>query len=394
MKNKILLKFLVLFAFAIINISSTYNTFINLGFPAIDIGTGSEGDICVVGIDKYAYCYDFMDDTWTKYSTHLIDEIERIDVDDDGTVYITSKCGVYYLDCENRWIRLPGKATDIGVGVDFTVWKVGTDEIKVVDGSKTIVNYGIWKLICDCECLCLCRRRCIRFRLRDYDPCHEDTPPKCYWFRTDGYGKRIDVFPNGDAIVSINRLPSSNSTLKVINYDGKYFRDYKCGTSVFNRNSNDVTVGNTGVVFVSVMTTGDLYKCDKNNNFIQVVLKPIRDYTFLGADCPATPRNLKADNISAGSYNQVSFTHLIITIETPDCNDTLNQRVFTGSRFEYLDRVPKTPPNFIAYKSLTRPENAGNGKGPKDKAVVMPILKPSPTPSTPTKPLPAKPNKK
>ena len=352
-----LLKLIMLFALTSLSFSADGDgTFINLGFPAKDIGVGSEGDVCVVGTDGEVYCYDFMDDDWVRFQTRNINGIQRLDVDGDGTIYIVSDCGIYYLDCENRWVQLPGTATDIGVGVDFTVWKIGTDKIEVnVDGDVT-TNYGVWKLICDCECLCICRRRCIRFRLRDYNPCPDGTtPPKCYWFRTDGYGINIDVFPNGDAIIAVDLTTSAtalaHTTLKQVDHHGMYFRDYECGGNKFiNYYANDVTVGNTGVVYVS--TKSDLLiKCDKNNAWQQINLIEVDTY-----DSNTCTDTLLPNRISAGPYNQVWFTHKASGTYTVgnNCEKLIYNMVYTSSRFLYVDSVPKNFVNFVAYKAAEK----------------------------------------
>ena len=75
-----------------------------------------------------------MNNSWDRIYSYWI---TRIDID-DVTICIVTKCGVYYLDSENRWIKLQRGATDIAVR-DWQVWKIGTDEI-IVDGNT---NYGV-----------------------------------------------------------------------------------------------------------------------------------------------------------------------------------------------------------------------------------------------------------
>jgi hypothetical protein len=341
-------------------VKSQSNTFINLGFPAIDIGVGSEGDVCVVSTDNHVYCYDFMEDDWTLMATRDIEKINRLDVDDDGTVYVISRCGIYYLDCENRWVKLPGKGTDIGVGVDFTVWKLGDDlyNITRIRPRRTkFANYGVWKLICDCQCLCICRRRCVRFRLRFYDPCPGARAPKCYWFRTDGYGFNIDVFPNGDAIISVNHWNRFYTTLKTVNHHGMYFRDYKCGGNDFLRLTGDITVGNTGVVYVVEKSginsrNGQVFKCHRNSYWRFVNMRGVAAYT--GINCTT---RIYADRISAGPYNQYWFIHKRSTIGTARCRNLMSFKVYTSSVFLYINGIPKNFTNFIFYKTKEAEEN-------------------------------------
>jgi hypothetical protein len=334
-------------------VQSFHSTFINLGFPAIDIGVGSEGDVCVVSTDNYVYCYEFMEDNWTLMATRNIEAINRLDVDDDGTIYVISRCGIYYLDCENRWVKLPGKGTDIGVGTDFTVWKLGDDlyNITRIRPRTKFPNYGVWKLICDCECLCICRRRCIRFRLRFYDPCPGARAPKCYWFRTDGYGINIDVFPNGDAIISVNHWNRRYTTVKTVNHHGMYFRDYQCGGRDFPVLSGDITVGNTGVVYAVEKSgnnskNGRVWKCHQNRFWRLTFMQGVRFYT--GINCTTT---LFADRISAGPYNQYWFIYKQATFGSPTCKNLMSFKVYTSSVFDYINGIPKNFTNFIFYKA-------------------------------------------
>ena len=65
MKNTILLKIILLLALtSLAQQTRFYSKFINLGFPAIDIGVGAEGDVAVVGTDNLVYVYDFMAEDW------------------------------------------------------------------------------------------------------------------------------------------------------------------------------------------------------------------------------------------------------------------------------------------------------------------------------------------
>jgi len=352
------LKLIMLIAFTSLScIKSTGlpGDFINLNFPAEDIGVGSEGDVCVAGIDKKVYCFDFMEVDWIRIETKDLVKITRIDVNADGTIYVISICGIYYLDCENRWVKLPGSANDIGVGVDGTVWKVGTDEYDIVKpavsastgvaGSEeeTFTNYGIWRLFCDCDCLCICTRLCIRFRPRYIDPCTSIIAPKCYWFRVDGYGINIDVMPNGDAVFTVNHWQASYTTVKTVNHHGLYLRDYLCGDNSANNKfgflADDITVGNTGVVYVTRRSTnsgnnGKVYKCHRNNEWKEVEMKGVG--TCLGV-------RYYARRISAGPYNQLWFIHKNIGTSTGgNCSQAYrSNKVHTSSQFKFIYTIPK-----------------------------------------------------
>ena len=218
--------------------TTTLITFTDLDQKGLDIGCGSEGDICVAGLDGKLYCYDFYRDEWEEITLNEeIGSITRVDIDDDGRIYIVADCGTYFLDCNENWVRLPGSAKDIGVGANFDVWKIGSD--KVGD------NYGVWKLFCECDCNCICSRVCIRFRKLRFFVCTPIVKKRCHWFRAEVRGINVDVFPNGDAAVV-------DADGKVYIVDGQTF-EYK----LLEANNNpsikavDITVGNNGVLYIT-----------------------------------------------------------------------------------------------------------------------------------------------
>jgi hypothetical protein len=353
--NLLKLTILLSFVLQIFSHGTLPGKFINLGFSALDVAVSSEGDFYLIGTDDRVYYFDFMAGDLIRIDTYGIEGITRIDVDYDGTVYIVSKCGVYSLDCENRWNKLPGGATDIAVR-DGEVWKIGDDEINVphtltTPESPPHVNYGVWKLICDCKCLCICRRRCIRFRKRDINPCPLPAESDyCYWFRVDGYGINIDILPNGDAIFTVKHDSSSHTTLKTVDKDGNFLRDYECFGKKFSKLANDVTVSNSGAVYVST-TTGDVYKCHEGSEgssdsreWKRVVLDAYTtQYTNPATPvvCPSgTPAlELKADRITSGPYSQLWFNNIL---KDGSCERTLFNKVFTSAYLQYVKSIPKS----------------------------------------------------
>jgi hypothetical protein len=228
---------------------STSTTFIKLDFAARDIGCGSEGDVCAVGIDKLLYCYDLVNDKWDHIPTNEeIGDIIAVDVDDDGRIYILTICATFVFECDNRWHKLPGTGRDIGVGVNFDVWKVGNDKETPFTG-----NYGVWKLFCECDCNCICSRICIRFRKISFSVCDPIVKKRCHWFRADVYGVAIDVFPNGDAA-----LVKANGKVYIVNAITFEAVEVVASNSS-SINAVDVTVGNDGVIIVTTVN-GDLYR--------------------------------------------------------------------------------------------------------------------------------------
>jgi hypothetical protein len=205
----------------------------NTGYQANDIGVGPEGQVHIVGTSGQIFQYNFL--------TNMYKEIEgspnlptaaRIDTDADGTPYVTTSSGqVYYQNCQNHWVQLPGCGTDIGVGRGGEVWKIGCDE--------RAGGYGIWKLHCKCKCKCNCERSCLRFRSMYYNNAnlaHDEK--KCFWYRIEGGAVRVDVHPDGNPWVLTNDGV-------VYGYDGV---NWQRVNGVLGR---DITVSNDGMAIVA-----------------------------------------------------------------------------------------------------------------------------------------------
>lgn len=279
--------------------STTFITFTKLDFAALDIGCGSEGDVCAVGVNKRLYCYDFVQDIWNLIPNNdEISDIIAVDVDDDGKIYIIAQCGIYYLDCFDKWIRLPGSGKDIGVGVNFDVWKIGTDK-----ESATSNNYGVWKLFCECDCNCICSRICLRFRKLSLNICEPVVRRRCYWFRAEVYGVAIDVNPNGDAAVV-------RADGKVFIVNGLTFESSEL-IATNPKIAVDVTFGNTGLLFITT-ASGEIYKFDvATKTWIKVTQATVPGSRICGT----------------------AFDHIFYTAKDSDIN---KQYVYTSARFEFI----------------------------------------------------------
>ncbi len=206
-------------------------SFFNTGFQGHDVGTGPEGDVYVVGVDGKLYFYNFLANMFVLVGNNEIPAIARVDVDADGTPYVICTCGqIYYLNCSNHWVQLPGCGTDIGVGRGGEVWKIGCDE--------RAGGYGIWKLHCQCKCKCNSERSCTRFRPMYNISRLEHEEKKCFWYRIEGGATRVDVHPDGNPWVVTNDGV-------VYGYDGV---NWKRINGVLGR---DITVSNEGMTLVA-----------------------------------------------------------------------------------------------------------------------------------------------
>jgi len=86
-----------------------------------------------------------------------------------GNAYVVNQGGNIYNFRNNRWRRLPGKAKDVGVGADNTLWVIGS--------NKESGGYGIYKF-------------------------NHSTNK---WKKIPGSAVRIDVDKNGNAWVTNNK---------------------------------------------------------------------------------------------------------------------------------------------------------------------------------------------
>lgn len=225
----------------------TFVTFTKMDFAAFDVGCGSEGDVCAISPKKDLYCYKYSEDKWEQIPLHdEISDLVAVDVDDDGKIYVCALCGCFYLDCHNKWIKLPGTGKDIGVGVNFQVWKIGNDK------EKDSHNYGVWKLFCECDCDCICSRICVRFRSYSFNVCDPVVRRKCHWFRAGIYGVAVDVHPDGSAAVV-----KEDGSVHIV--DGMTFEVSPLLSLPSGAKALDVTYGNTGRLFVTA-SDGNIYK--------------------------------------------------------------------------------------------------------------------------------------
>jgi hypothetical protein len=213
----------------------------NTGKSAVDIGVGSQGILYIAGTDKNLYLYDQPKNAYTQVDDII--GVVRVDTSYDGTPYVVTMTGeTFYQTCGGSWIRLPGCASDIGVGRGGDVFKTGCD-------TKSS-GFAIYKLFCKCKCKC-CAKGCKRYKHNR----SADVEKKCEWFRFVGSGVRIDVTPHGLPIV--------------VHQDG----------NVAAFNGNDwYYIGGLSALDVSVSNQGILYAVGKDNNLYR--LTDESQYTF------------------------------------------------------------------------------------------------------------------
>jgi hypothetical protein len=245
------------------------SNWLNTDKRALDLGVGAEGDVYIVGIDGRVYEYQFTTNRWILVNAReeLLGAV-RIDVNYEGTPYAVTVSGeIYYLSCENIWIKLPGCAKDIAAGRSGNVFKLGC--------QNKINGYDIYRLICKCKCKC--RYGCKRYRfisIENYNNFNDAYIPRCDWFRVEAEGTSIDVQNNGWPVVT-------RSSGYIYSYDGNEWKQ------LGNLKATDVAVSNENVLF-AVGEDKNLYKADN-------LVNP--QFTLVNLD------NLQVTGVSSGPFS-------------------------------------------------------------------------------------------
>jgi len=137
-----------------------------------------------------------------------------IDVDQQGNAIGATKTGTIYKYSGSRWERLPGRAKDVCIGSEGTIWVIGTNK----EGG----GFGIYKMI------------------------------EGKWKKIPGSGVRIACGPDGNAWV-VNKRGS------IYQYTGR-------GWAKKTGKAKDIGVGPEGTVWViGTKREGGGYSIYKNN---------------------------------------------------------------------------------------------------------------------------------
>ncbi len=268
-----------------------------------DVGVNSVGVIVGVDFHSTIYEYEFVTDNFIKIrADYEVDDIWRLDISYEGFIYVVTRCGsTYYLDCERRWVKLPGCAIDIGAGRGDEIYKIGCNKKTVcyfpqLPGAH---KYGkpssphVYKLKCRCKCRC-CFRRCFFFiKKYGYKTCEPADVRQCHWIRLPNdlvvdyklvAFTRIDVKITGFPVVT----DGAKRVYEFIGGDSNRFKEIHKHTG--NSNINDVTSDNHGFTYYST------------NNSIFVLLNS-------GAKLivDTAGNSTGASDMSAGPYGIFSF---------------------------------------------------------------------------------------
>jgi len=200
---------------------------------ARDVGVGANGHVWIIGTNALPGGYEVLrleNDVWKRIiAIQGLPGAVRIDATPEGSAFIVnSNNDIYFYYPVNQpvlgfpsrvpplWIKLPGKATDIGVGADKSVWMIGVHE---APGGNCI------------------------FRWNGVE-----------WTNIPGGALRIDVAPDGNAWV--------------VDKSGDVYHYTKSGWSQKpGRTAIDIGIGPEGDVWIAG-TDGEVYKWDEDLQWI------------------------------------------------------------------------------------------------------------------------------
>ena len=109
----------------------------NIPGLATDVGVGAHGTVWIIGKQKVSDSYDIERWTGTQF-VKVSGGAVRMDVGPWGTPWVVNESGDIFYRKNKVWKQIPGKATDIGVGADGTVWIIGS---KAVYGGFEIFKW-------------------------------------------------------------------------------------------------------------------------------------------------------------------------------------------------------------------------------------------------------------
>jgi Peptidase family C25/Tectonin domain len=100
-----------------------------IGGAARDIAVGARGAVWVIGTNAVGGgdygVHEFRGSGWASIDGGGV----RIAVDPQGNPWIVNALGEIYRRRDGAWLKLPGLASDIGLGADGTAWIIGTNRV-------------------------------------------------------------------------------------------------------------------------------------------------------------------------------------------------------------------------------------------------------------------------
>ncbi len=254
------------------NKDKIHSIWTNTKFKALDIACSNKGDIMAIGEDKKLYKYDIQNNTFEilKQEDEL-SNLVRIDLGSNATPFaITDTGNTYFLNSNSSWIRLPGCSTDISIGKNGEIFKLGCSEKKR--------GFSIYQLSCEIEeDYNKFGGRTKIFKGLDYYLRDYYANLQCNWTNFPGYAKSLIVGNDGLPYII------SKKNKFVYKSDGIYW------DAVSGIKAKDISISNENVLFI-VGEDAKIYEIfnDKDN---EVVLFD----------------NIDAEKISTGPYSRPSI---------------------------------------------------------------------------------------
>jgi len=120
---------------------------------ATDIGIGADGSVFKIGTDEVSPTGGFSISKWNGYSWDVLPYSAgvRIAVDQYGTPWVVNKSNLIFRYNGTMFEQIAGTATDIGIGADGSIFKIGNDEVSQTGGfSISKWNGSSWDFLIDC----------------------------------------------------------------------------------------------------------------------------------------------------------------------------------------------------------------------------------------------------
>ena len=231
------------------------NNWLDTGIDAIDLSISSEGELFIIATDKRIYQYDHLSNIYSLlHADNEVTQPKRISVTTQGTPFVLSASGeIYYLSYHNHWTKLPGCGTDISIGRNRDIWKLGCHQLHNS-------GYSISKLSCNNEItftspIINVEREHVPFKRSwgdadtfntfvNYDILPNEFQSKddiiyeqCHWVDIDGEGTRIAVGINGEPYI----ITPGGIVMK---YESPSW------TGIYGQAALDLAISNEGVLFI------------------------------------------------------------------------------------------------------------------------------------------------
>jgi len=216
---------------------------------ATDIGIGADGTVWITGTKSTGGGYEILrwdDGDWVAVEGGAI----RIAVDPWGMPWIVNEEGIIYQRKDSRWNKMPGEATDIGIGADGTVWIIGA---KSTGGGYEILKwYGNdWRAVEGGAIRIAVDPNGLPWVVNKESVIHQLTG--AIWKKLPG--KATDIGVGADGTVWIAGAKTAGGVSEILKWDGSKWIAFEEGAA---HSASSIAVGTDGMPLI-VDNNGHVY---------------------------------------------------------------------------------------------------------------------------------------